>query len=216
MNWFKKISSFNLRFTDEIEQDIKEVAKTVLNYYLSKNQEPLAAGVFKFTDPYQNIQRQINIVVLPSSQTSDQIAHYDSKEKTISIFPYNLQAEITNENMLLNAFEDAIKHEAAHVIDPKFRLKPKKKTNIYEYYSPIEFDGYSKQITEQIKREIKNNSNIKPTVEEWLRTDTLQQGNPILNYIEVLTAWDQSDQENNTDYIRRLKLRIYNEALQED
>ena len=216
MNWLKKISSFNLRFTNEIEQDIPEIAKTVLTYYLNNNQEPLAAGVLKVTDPYKNIQRQINVVILPSSKTNDQIAHYDAKEELISIFPYNLQLKIINKNMLLNAFEDIIKHEIAHAIDPKLSLKSKKETNIYEYYSPIEFDGYSKQITEQIKREIKNNINIKPIVKEWLRTDILQQGNPILNYIKILMAWDQSDQENNTDYIRRLKLRIYNEALQEN
>jgi len=210
MNWFKKISSFNLKFTDEIEQDIQEIAKTVLEYYLNNSQEPQYLGSVKFTDPYQNTQREVNIIVLPSSKTSDQFGYYDPNEETVSIFPHNLRTKITNRTLLFNAFEDGIRHEIAHVIDPKLKIK---ETGKDKYLSPEEFDAYSKQITEQLKREIENNNNIQPIIEEWLRTDILQDGNPILNYIEALTAWDQSDQENNTNYIRKLKLRIYNEIL---
>ena len=212
MNWFKKISSFNLRFTDEIEQDIQEIAQTVLEYYLNNIQEPQYLGSVKFTDPYQNTQRKVNIVVLPSSKTNDQFGYYDPNEETVSIFPHNLQTKIKNKTLLFNAFEDGIRHEIAHVIDPKLKIKETGKDN---YLSPEEFDAYSKQITEQLKREIKNNKNIKPVVEEYLRTNTLQRSNPISNFTEILEIWNKSDQENNTDYIRRLKLRIYNEVLQE-
>ena len=216
MNWLQKISSFNIRFTDEIEQDIQEITKTVLNYYLNKNKEPLV--MWRPFDPYLKQQRAIKIAILPTSKSKDQIARYNSEKQEIYIFPYNLLLETSeiNDKNLFSAFYQGVVHEVAHALDPKFKLNSKhpiKDTNQYEYYSsPIEFDGYSKQIAEYLKKEIDKNEDTKPIVEDWLRNDILKPDNPLIAYDQSLMYWAQSDQENKTDYIRRFKLRIYNKS----
>ena len=216
MNWFKKISSFNIRFNDEIEQDIKEITKYVLNYYLEENTELFVMNPWVFSDPYQNTQRKVNIVVFPTKQ-GNQIAYYNGDSQTISIFPHNLQTDVKNKNLLFNAFEYAIKHEVAHAIDPKLRIEKPIEGEGYEYYSsPAEFDAYSKQITEHLKQYIKENPENKNTIEKWLRNDTLSADNPLTIYSEILQFWAQSDYENKTNYIRKLKQRIYNEVIKEE
>lgn len=87
---------------------------------------------------------------------------------------------------------------------------------LFEHYSsPIEFDAYSKGITENIKYHIQHNPNSRQTTIEWLKSCLCYLTPELMAYENAFKNWQQSDQINKTDYIRRLKIRFYNELYNE-
>jgi hypothetical protein len=225
MSWLSrvfKVSSITLRFSEEIKEDIKNIVDAVLNYYLVKSQYVSSFDPWKFKDPYSGQNREINIKILPESPTSNQIAQYIPLVSTIEIFPHNLKTSVTDESLLFSAFYNAISHEVAHCIDPKLSpllvnknlKKTKEKSESDNYVNPVEFDGYSKQIIEDLKQQVDYNPSVLRSIMNWLRTNFLELYSPINMYSSVLKYWTESDKIKKTDYIRKLKQRIYNEVIQ--
>ena len=90
-----------------------------------------------------------------------------------------------------------------------------------DYLSTIEFDAYSKEITEIIKRVYKGEDN-KEMIRRWISSKSfyyeIEESMEIvfiLNisffYLEVISYWGK----NNSKYIRKLRQRLYNEVLNE-
>jgi hypothetical protein len=212
MNWFSKIyknSSWNIRFSEEIESDIEQIIDVITKYYFKKTPGKEAFN-WEFVNPYTNSKDSVLIAILPKSKNKEQIALYDLLNNIINIYPFNLKTDIKDENIIKNAFKNALQHEVAHKIDPKIKTFKTPK-NKYEYYtSRIEFDGYSKQIIEDLKSQIKINPAILTQIINWLRMPS-ENILPIKPYEEILSYWAQHDKNNNSKYIKTLKTRIYNE-----
>jgi len=90
-----------------------------------------------------------------------------------------------------------------------------------DYLSAIEFDAYSKEITEIIKTAYKGEDN-KEMIRRWISSKSfyyeIEESMEIvfiLNisffYLEVISYWGK----NNSKYIRKLRQRLYNEVLNE-
>ena len=212
-NWLK-ISSVTLRFTPEIENYINEAAKIVTAYYLKRETESLGLNEWIFFDPYRKIKRKINLVIRPEKE--DKSSGYSKEKQTIYIFPYYIQEQVSDSKFLFNYFHKAIEHEFSHVLNPNPQQEQSSPADPYIYYSsPAEFDAYSKEMVTELRNYIKDNPQARLIIEDWLRSDnilSIDVNTPLFEYSEALYYWTESDSKKNTNYIRKLKQRIYNEV----
>ena len=81
--------------------------------------------------------------------------------------------------------------------------------------SPIEFDAYSKQITENLLDSINCDDSIKQKLGAWIRMPSKEMPATLLAYINILDDWKRNDLINKTDHMRRFKIRLYNELFSE-
>lgn len=213
MNWYKKviISTHNIKIPEEIYGDIDEISNIVTNYRLSKKNENEVIGQLNFINPYTKQNENINIAIIPQNdQYKNSIANY--KDNLITIFPYHLITNQTNFQILFNAYKLAITHEVTHAIDPKLKINNYTK-NINQsllFSRDDEFDAYSNQI----KNDILNN--FTPENEKLLRSwlssaDALNLPLFIKHYDIVIKDW----LNNNPQYVKKLKTRLYNELFGE-
>lgn len=212
MSWLYKInkySSWNIRFSKEIENDIEQISDIITEYYLKKTQEKEAFN-WEFTNNYTNNKDSVLVAILPHSKNQEQIALYDPANNIINIYPFNLKTQVIDKTLIKNVLKNALQHEFTHKIDPKIK-NYKEPKNQYEYYtSRLEFDGYAKQIIEDLKNQVKLNPLISTEVLNWLRTPG-KIPTPLKPYEEILSYWNQHDKTSNFEYIKTLKKRIYNE-----
>ena len=87
---------------------------------------------------------------------------------------------------------------------------------LFKYYSSsVEFDAYSKQITEHVKCHINNNPKSKQTIVDWLKSPLSYLPPELIVYDNAFINWNKADKINHTKYIRTFKVRLYNELFNE-
>jgi hypothetical protein len=223
MNWYK-LSSKNIKITDEMIQLSLEIAQEIYKFY-GKQFKIDNIGSVSFTNPYTNLMQKVFIVVMPDKR--EQIAEYVFKNNMLRIFPNSLLSNKntkTNKDIFINSFKVAIIHELTHSIDPKFYTDNKfdglgKSINVlnkpdqYYIFEP-EFDAYSQQITQEIKNYLLNGKISINDVKKWLREKSIIIPPFLLSYKEMLDYWLESDKNRKTNFMIKLKQRIYNEFLQ--
>lgn len=224
------VSSHNIRFTGDTDKDVDGITELIVNFYLNKEQDD-AFYTLHIENPYSNLSMEIQLSIYSFESTKKKIdskettkntfAIYDPyhkllKQKVLSIFPYNI-APSKDRDWLFNTFKTYIQHEIAHAIDPKIEMSRNSfEGGTQEYYSsPVEFDGYSKQITEYLRSQINQNPFIRKTIIKWLRDSHLIPENPLYDFSKAINAWTQSDIENDTGLINRFKHRLYNDLYNE-
>lgn len=222
MSWLKK-STWNVVVPKSLEKEIGEIASFVAKYYLESNNSPEADKMDVF-NPYLNSSEEISVVILPFSKTSpNKIAEYDHKTKQLIIYPHNLKTKEKNVTKLTASFYEIIKHELAHVFDPKFyqgrNALRKLDENTLEYYnSPTEFDAYCLQMSTHIKNNI-NDKNIYNNVVEWLKSDVTWIPDILEPFMHILRSWMIYDENakktkyHQRGYVKTFKLRLYNELF---
>ena len=210
------VSSHNIRFSEDLNQDIEYITGVVTDFYINKKNHPDIVP-FKIQNDYSGQIESVKVVINPQITSDGVISVYNTFNNTMSIFPNNvdkLYPDDKNRISLFNIFKKTIQHEFVHAIDPKMRRKrPKVIPGSSQYYSsPVEYDAYSKQIIEELRVKMSTNPSIIRTLKNWLRSSNAPLG-PISTHSYVLKYWQESDKLNNTDRIRRFKHRVYNELI---
>lgn len=232
MSWLQniiKLSSWNIKFTDDIYGGIDGIAKNAADYYVN-NIKMDDAEAYSITNPYTNAIIELKVVFFSHNSTIKNLstgklqqgvsAVYNPANNTLSLFPYNdnILTSNTDYNMIYKRLKYSIQHEIAHALDPKIYMDRKETVpGSFEYYaSPTEFDAYSKQIIEEVKdSDIYNNTDNINRLLRWVRSSELSINVPCIlsKYIIILEHWQESDRTKNTNYIRKFKIRIYNEMF---
>jgi hypothetical protein len=213
MNWYKyiKFSSNNLKFPQNIEEQIDRISNECVKYYFSKEDKPIIEESFNFINPYSQEKDNIPVIIHPlTNEFKNTTALFNPQKRSLSIFPYHHNLQNVNKNSLLNYIKQYIYHELSHAIDPKFLIKDwwRNRKNVDYLLREEEFDAYSKQIEYIIQNNI-NEKNIE-NLKTWLRTnDTNLIPNYLNNYKEIIQYW----QGNKPIYIKKLKQRIYNSFI---
>lgn len=225
MRWLSKIikfSSWNIRFSTETEQEIDKVAEQLSQYYLDLRKDRKIYTI-KALNLYTSQKETIYIIVLSESVNKKAIAVYNpaivADGTTCNVYPYNLPPKIKNKSKIYDAFKNALQHEMAHAFDPKLRMPGNMPQNDFEYYSsPVEFDGYSKQIIENLRMQLPKDPYLYNDIIKWIKypININNLPNVLNNYYEIFLSWMQSDNQNKTKYIRTFKHRLYNEIFSGD
>ncbi|MFA5758894.1 MAG: hypothetical protein WC942_06020 [Clostridia bacterium] len=211
MNWYKrnKLASNNIKFPENIEEDINEISEYCVNYYFEGRQGKEFIKEINFINPYKNKQERVYIVVYPSTSNKiEAIASFNSQNKTIVIFPYHNNTDNINRYELFILIKRAVYHEITHAIDPKLSIPnwQKNRINIKYELKQEEFDAYSKQIEITIKNNL--NENNFEEFKNWLLSSDI---NTIPFYLDwyknkFLKEWEKY----KPIYIKKLKQRLYN------
>lgn len=231
MNWYKKcLASSNIPIPDKIKSEIMNICSDIIQNWLdfekSGKIEKKVARI-NIPDPYYGINRGIDIFVAKNSKTNSTmsiIAGYNPDDMTISIFPENMvRSNIVHSLSDKNSSSKLyyfVMHEIEHAIDPFLNRKieeknkdrsPEKDNKFYEDYwkdyktGYVEFNAYSRQITEAILSGCQNNIF---EVAQWLRgKNILPVPKCIDGFYGIIMLW----WESKPVLIRKLKQRIYNE-----
>ena len=227
-NWYKKyiFSSWNLKFPENIYPQVDNIVENIVNFYQNFNDipsSPLNIGTVSFVNPYNNKNVISNIYINNKKVIDDggTIAKRDRVNGNVyfNIFGNLLFKEPTEIELssLRNFSRQHLIHELSHSIDPKI-VNLNKVYDYSEYLKPTEFDAYSKEITEYIKRaySFPENKNI---LKEWIIgvnfggiDDTIK---AILKMPEPIFYIIQYWRDNSPEFYRKLRQRLYNEVLNE-
>ncbi len=211
MNWYKniiKFSSHNIKFPENLDNDINEIVEEAINYYYSNEEKPKITDNIDIIDPYTKEEDKIIFVIQPFTvDFINTIASFNPQNRIVSIFPYHHNLENFNEQILFQHYKEKIYHEIAHFIDPKFKIKDfwKDRNKINYLLREEEFDAYSKEIEFVVKSNL-NDNNIEE-FKQWLRDGNISFLPIYLNfYREMISYW----YKNKPEYIKILKQRLYN------
>lgn len=213
MNWYVKIlfASHNMRFSKETETDIDEITNFIVDYRSKNKTNNDIIGPLTMENPYTETKLEIDIYVLPLNNAKPNVAaEYDPNNNRLWIYVYNVKTNEKDQYKLFNIYRPFISHELVHAIDPKFAedVYVRPKDNDDPLLLPTEFDGYSKQISEILKKSItpQNEEQIK----NWIRTQNLDAlPTELSSFKNLLFLW----KEESPIYIRRLFTRLYNECF---
>jgi len=205
MSWLSKTSSNLLKIPAEVLQDIQDITDEIINYTKAKKTKSEAIGTISFLNPYTNKQQATKIVIFPENYKHyNEIAVYNPKENTISVFPYHFK---TNDIKLFRqAIIGAIRHEVTHAIDPKFYRKTYPPSTSYLDFD-YEFDGISAQIIQRIQDKI-NNQNRNELM-KWMKSSISPLPEYLYPFEKTIIYW----KNNKPAWFRKLIQRIYNEVL---
>jgi hypothetical protein len=210
MNWYKKIilSSKNIQFPDDIEEQIDEISNKTVEYYFSQQNEKIFGGTFNFINPYNNQLNSIPTIIHPFTiEFKNTIAIFNPQKRILSIFPYHHNIKDINPSNFFNYIKSYIYHEITHAIDPKFLIEDwwRNRQDVDYLLREEEFDAYSKQIEQTIKNNI-NDINIE-NLKMWLKTDNtdLMPG-CLKDHLDIIQYW----KINKPIYMKKLKQRLYN------
>lgn len=213
MNWYRilKFASNNIIFPDDIRQQIDNISKICVDYYLANRQDKTLIGEFSFINPYTNQQDLIPAVVYPYDFAMKGLtAVFNPQRRIITIFPYHNKVQNINKNNLFLHFKENISHEITHAIDPKFLIPDwwRNRNKISYYSKEEEFDAYSKQMEITIKSNL-NKENF-AEFKNWLVSSDLSLLPQYLDfYKEMLSFWYKYKPE----YVKKLKQRLYNDFI---
>ncbi len=211
MNWYKNIiifSSHNIKFPENLDDDINKIVEEAVNYYYSNEEKPKITDNIDIIDPYTKEEDKIIFIIQPFTiDFINTIATFNPQNRVVSIFPYHHNLENFNEQILFQHYKEKIYHEIAHFTDPKFKIKDfwKNRNKINYLLREEEFDAYSKEMEIVVKSNL-NNNNIEE-FKQWLRDGGINFLPVYLNfYREMILYW----YENKPEYIKMLKQRLYN------
>jgi hypothetical protein len=116
-----------------------------------------------------------------------------------------------------------------HAVDPKMQLGSKfdgigrieqvnKNPDINAYYNFYpEFDAYCRQIIEYIRFQVSLRPNDKLSLTKWLESSKPTYLPFILQpYSRLISSWYQNDSKYKIDYVKKLKIRLFNELIKSD
>jgi len=180
-------------------------------------------GQINFTDPYN--RQPVSSSVYLNNQTVDNdngtAAKRDRETGDIYI---NIYSDFLSPqrkpkyDIAYNQIYNHLLHETIHEIDPKiFELN--KQYNMKEHLKPTEFDAYSQEITHAFKRGFTSPEN-KEILIQYIKGPSFgefdENVQKIINansYVYlVMQAWKREKPE----YIRTLRIRLYNEVISEN
>ena len=231
MNWYNKLkfSSYNLRMPPEIYPQIDTIVENILNFYRNYTglpNSPIKIGTISFIDNYsgENVSSDIYLNNITIEDDYNTLAKRDRITGNIYFNIYNIHSsnDISEQNLskVKNIIKNQLIHELSHSIDPKIKSLDKKYPNVEEYSKPTEFDAYSKELTEYIKKAYEKPENRK-IIKEWLISnsfgelfrDTNENLLNILNIpqpiFDIINFW----RIKNFTYLRKFRQRIYNEVI---
>ena len=141
------------------------------------------------------------------------------------LYPNNLHGSFSDTSVI-NSYYQSILHELTHSVDPKMQsgsgfnginkvdqINKSKDINDYYNFYP-EFDAYCRQIIEHVRLQISQNPNEKTSLTKWLESSKVLSFPFVIQpYRSIISSWYQNDTKHKTDYIKKLKIRLYNELI---
>ena len=88
MNWYKleKKSSNNIKFPENIEEDINEATEYCVNYYFERRRDEVYIGDIGIFNPYTNKKEEVSIVIIPNPKgLKGTSGTFNPQNRTISI-----------------------------------------------------------------------------------------------------------------------------------
>ena len=228
-NWYKNTtySSWNLKTPENIYPQIDNIVNNIVDFYRTLKEvpsTPLKIGTVSFLDEYSG-NNIFSDIYINNKMVEDDGGTFAKRDRDNGNIYFNIFKEAilngVNEqylNTLRNFLRGNLIHELSHSIDPKI-VDLDKTYNLYDYLKPTEFDAYSKEITDFIKKAYQDKNN-REILKDWIVSSDFgiysEEINNILNMpsplFQIINIW----KNNNLKFYRKLRQRIANEVFYEN